>query len=269
MKTKTVGAIAGLVLVMAHPLCWGEDTGPRHGKAGSLLQVRPRGKSKSKPAFPKNLASAGITGKVAFDGIPPKPKALPVKGDAFCEHLAAANPPKDESFLINDDNSLRNVFVYVKKGANQWKHDVPSEPVAVTQKNCTYHPHVLGIQARQTLTMTSHDDTTHNVHFIAKKNREFNLTQRKGQTDEKKLARPEVGTAFLKCDVHAWMKAYVCIVRHPFYAVTGDGGTFDLGKLPPGEYEVEAWHEVLGAQSQTVTLTDGQTATLEFRFARN
>lgn len=266
MKTRLFSGVVVLAPLAWGAICLGEDEILGRDRTASFMQVRPRSKSKQKPAFPMEKASARISGRVAFDGDPPKPKHLPIKGDEFCEHHAAENPPKDESLLVNDDKSLRNVFVYVKKGANQWKFDVPSDAVVVTQKNCMYHPHVIGLQARQALQVASQDDTTHNVHFIAKKNREFNLTQRKGQKDEWTLARPEVGTAFLKCDVHDWMRAYVCIVRHPFYAVTGDGGTFELGKLPPGEYEVEAWHEKLGTQSQTVTLTDGQAATLEFRF---
>ena len=79
--------------------------------------------------------------------------------------------------------------------------------------------------------------------------------------------REEVGTAFLKCDVHSWMRAQVGIVGHPFHAVTGVGGTFDLGKLPPGEYEVTAWHETLGEKKQTVTLEDGKAASIEISFA--
>lgn len=267
--TKTMLCMtAGLALVMSAATCGGDDNVRSGGQLASLSQTRPRKKSKSKAPFPKEKASARITGKVTFDGDPPTPKTIEVKGDKFCEHHAADNPPKDESLLVNEDKSLRNVFVYLKKGANQWKHDIPSDPVVVTQRNCTYLPHVMGIQARQPLHLTSEDDTTHNVHFIAKKNREFNLTQKKGQRDEKSLARPEVGTAFFKCDVHDWMKAYVCVVRHPFFAVTGDGGTFELGQLPPGEYEVEAWHEKLGAQTQMVTLKDGETATIGFSFAK-
>jgi plastocyanin len=220
--------------------------------------------SKGKPAFPKAQAAASITGKVIFDGEVPTPKALRIQGDKFCEHHAADNPLKSETLLVNDDQTLRNVFVHITKGLDQWAFEVPSQPVVVTQKGCTYRPHVLGVQVGQTLHLTSEDNTTHNVHFIGKRNREFNLTQKQGQVDEKRFTRREVGTAFLKCDIHSWMKAHIGIVGHPFYAVTGDGGTFALGELPAGEYEVQVWHETLGSQTQTVTVQDGETAALEF-----
>jgi hypothetical protein len=56
------------------------------------------------------------------------------------------------------------------------------------------------------------------------------------------------------------------VFDHPFFVVTGDDGSFELGKLPPGEYEIEAWHETLGTQQQKFTLADGETVAAEFTF---
>ena len=63
------------------------------------------------------------------------------------------------------------------------------------------------------------------------------------------------------------MGSYIGLVKHPFFAVTADGGTFSLGKLPPGEYVVEAWHEVFGTKEQTITVGDGETKAVEFSFS--
>ncbi len=259
----TVCGIVVLAVVLGSVACREPDDPAESSEAAPTVAAGDKGK----PVFPKAQATASISGQAFYDGEIPTPKALRIQGDKFCEHHAADNPPKSEALLVNSDNTLRNVLVHVTKGVDQWQHAVPGEPVVVTQKNCTYVPHVFGIQVGQTLQVTSADDTTHNVHFIGTKNREFNLTQRQGQMDEKRFTRREVGTAFLKCDVHSWMKAHVGILTHPFYAVTGDGGNFDLGGLPPGEYEVEAWHETLGVQTRQVTLQDGEAAKLEFRFA--
>ena len=54
----------------------------------------------------------------------------------------------------------------------------------------------------------------------------------------------------VKCDVHPWMGAFVHVLDHPFFSVTGDDGTFTISGLPPGNYTVTAWHETLGEQQQ-------------------
>ena len=131
-----------------------------------------------------------------------------------------------------------------------------------------YTPHVLGVMADQPVEIKSSDATTHNVHFIGKMNGEFNMTQKQGQKDLKTFKRQEVMARF-KCDIHSWMGAYVGILYHPFYGVTGSDGSFSLGKLPAGEYIVEAWHESLGTQTQTVTLGDGESKNLEFSFSKS
>jgi len=69
-----------------------------------------------------------------------------------------------------------------------------------------------------------------------------------------------------KCDGHNWMNAWVGVLNHPFYAVSGSGGTFDIQRLPPGTYTIEAWHEKLGTQTQMVTIGPKETKELSFTF---
>lgn len=263
-KSTTFCVIAGLALWMGMPGCREAETPEGEEAAPAPVAEASAGKA----AFPQDKATASISGKIMFDGDPPEPKLLRIQGDQYCEHHSEENPVLSETLLVNDDKTLRNVLVYVKSGADQWKFTPPGDPKILTQKGCTYVPHMFGIQVGQPLHVTSADDTTHNVHFIGKKNREFNLTQKKGQVDKRQFTREELGTAFFKCDIHSWMKAHVGILSHPFFAVTAEGGTFELGKLPPGEYEIEAWHETLGAKTQKVTVADGETATVEFTFAQ-
>jgi len=70
----------------------------------------------------------------------------------------------------------------------------------------------------------------------------------------------------VKCNVHPWMKAYVGVQRHPFFAVTGADGTFSLKGLPPGDYVIEAWHEKYPAIQQNVTVGAKESKTLDFSF---
>ena len=71
----------------------------------------------------------------------------------------------------------------------------------------------------------------------------------------------------IKCDVHSWMNTYIGVVPHPFFTVTGKDGSFDLSKLPAGTYTIEAWHEKYGAQTQEVTVGDGDSQEISFTFS--
>ena len=99
---------------------------------------------------------------------------------------------------------------------------------------------------------------------------QFNHEQTKGTKITKTFKKSE--RAYLKCDIHSWMKTHMHVMKHPFFAVTGADGTFDLGKLPPGEYEVAVWHEnkkfKAKQKSQTVTLGDGAMKELTFTYSK-
>src|SRR5215813_2217549 len=208
--------------------------------------------------------AATVTGKVTFAGTPPPAQAVRLSSDPYCEK---ANPGlKTETEVVGSDGSVGNVFVYVKDRLGNHTFPTPSEPVVLDQKGCHYAPHVLGIQIGQPLQIVNSDDTLHNVHGLAKSNKEFNQGQPiQGMKMTHTFSTKEVMIPF-KCDVHGWMNAWIGVLDHPYYAVTSTDGTFSLKGLPPGTYTIEAWHEKLGTQTQTVTLGEKETKNLAFTF---
>jgi hypothetical protein len=86
-----------------------------------------------------------------------------------------------------------------------------------------------------------------------------------GQKNTKVFTAPEVMVNF-KCNVHNWMSAYAGVLSHPYFAVTTGGGAFELKNLPAGTYTIEAWHEKLGTQTESVTLAEKETKTIGFTF---
>ncbi len=206
--------------------------------------------------------AATVKGKVVLDGTAPANPVIKMSSDPAC----GSAEMRGESYVV-DNGALENVFVYVKDGlGNKYIFDTPTEPVKLDQKGCHYSPHVLGIRVTQPLEIINSDNTMHNVHGMPETNREFNFGQVvAGMKNTVTFTTPEVMIPF-KCDVHAWMHAYIGVVNHPYFAVTGSGGTFELKSLPPGTYTIEAWHEKLGRQTQSVTLGEKDSKDVVFTF---
>ena len=239
--------------------------------AGGLAACGGDPSKSAEPSSPKaapdakkvDAATAGtITGKVLLEGAAPENPIIKLSSDSAC----GSAETRAETYVV-DNGGLKNVFVYVKDGlGNKYIFDTPTEPVKLDQKGCHYVPHVVGVRTTQPLEISNSDATLHNVHGMPKDNREFNQGQPiQGVKNTVTFNAPEVLIPF-KCDVHSWMNAFVGVVSHPYFAVTGSGGTFELKTVPPGTYTIEAWHEKLGRQTQTVTVGDKENKELTFTF---
>jgi plastocyanin len=221
-------------------------------------------KSEEAPAVQAKGGDASITGKVIFEGTPPPRRPVSMDATPACarQHEKAQ---LSEEVIVNENGTLRNVFVYVKEGlpAGQWP--VPTTPVTIDQKGCVYKPHVIGVMVNQDVEFLNSDPTNHNIHPLPRLNREWNESQPpQGEPKLKPFPKAEIGIP-VKCNVHPWMRVYVNVVEHPFHAVTGEDGSFTLKGLPPGEYTLEAWHERYGTQEIKVTAAP-QGGTAEFKF---
>jgi len=206
-----------------------------------------------------------VTGKVMFEGAAPKPSRLRMDADPVCSK-AHKGPVTGEEVVVNGNNTLKNVLVYVKDGPLKKKYDAPSEKIVFDQEGCIYHPHVLGVQTGQTLEVRNSDPTLHNVHSLSKENPQFNVAQpKKGMVLKKTFDKAEVFK--VKCEVHTWMGAYIGVFNHPYFSVTGDDGSFSMKKLPAGDYTLEAWHEKYGTKTIKVKVGASGVSTGDFKFA--
>jgi plastocyanin len=222
--------------------------------------------AESTPAGPVTTVdpttAATITGKVSFDGEKPKPRQIRMDAEAACAALHK-EPVYGEEVVVND-GALQYVFVYVKEGLGGKTFAPRTEQVVLDQKGCVYTPHMIGVQVGQTVKILNSDPTTHNIHPVPANNREWNTSMSPGGAPlERTFAREEVMVP-VKCNVHPWMKSYIGVLKHPFFAVTAKDGTFEIKGLPPGDYTIEAWHERLGATTQKVTLAAKDSKALDF-----
>jgi len=218
----------------------------------------------SAPTSVDPATAATVGGKVTFEGTPPAAQPIKLSSDPYCEK--ASSGLTTETQIVGAGGAVQNVFVYVKDGLGNLTFAAPSEPVMLDQKGCHYTPHVLGIQIGQPLQIVNSDDTLHNVHGLPRANKEFNQGQPiQGMKMTHTFSTKEVMIPF-KCDVHGWMNAWIGVLDHPYYAVTGSDGTFSLKGLPPGTYTIEAWHEKFGTQTQTVTVGAKESKDVAFTF---
>jgi plastocyanin len=159
---------------------------------------------------------------------------------------------------------VKYAFVWVKSGLPDKNWAVPTTAVLLDQNGCMYKPHMIGVMTGQNIDIKTSDPTNHNIHPQPAVNQEWNESQSPGSEDKtKSFARQEIMIP-VKCNVHPWMRSYINVVAHPFFAVTGDDGTFTLKGLPPGTYTIEVRHEKYPAQEQTVTVGAKESKTVDF-----
>ena len=216
------------------------------------------------------LGTATVSGSVKFDGKKPRSRPIDMAGaDEKCAEMHGGKRLKPETVIVNGNGTLKNVFVWVKTGVEGWSFPMPKGDAMLDQQGCWYVPHVQGMRKGQTLSIKTSDPTAHNVHGYAKVNRPFNRSQPAGAANVNiKMRRDETSPPMkVKCDIHPWMNAYVGVVDHPYFTVTGDEGSFELPNLPPGTYTIEAWHEKYGVMEETITIGDGETKAVDFTYA--
>ena len=249
---------AWLLLFVA--ACGGGGSGGDGSGDGGGTPASGGGEDAVSPVDPATAAT--ISGKVLFTGTAPEPEPIDMEAEPDCQTQYPGGA-FTETAVVNDNGTLQNVFVYVKDGLGNLVFPVPQEAVVLDQKGCRYHPHVFGVQAGQELIIRNSDGILHNIHPMPEINRAFNLGQPIKMDSSKTFDKVEVMIP-IECDVHEWMSGYAGVLAHPYFAVTGSDGSFSLPNLPPGTYSVEAWHEVYGAQTVSVTVGEKEAKEIEF-----
>lgn len=215
--------------------------------------------------FHVDPATAGtVKGKIVLGRGKAKPArtVISMASDAGCQQAHGGKPVYDESVVIGPNGGVANVFVYVKTGLEDKNFEVPKETVTLDQHGCLFVPRILGMQAGQMLDVKNSDPVSHNIHPMPTNNREFNEQQSPQAPDiEHKFPRADVMIP-VKCNVHSWMHAYIGVVSHPYFFVTGPDGAFELKNVPPGDYTLAYWHEKYGEGTSPVHLGASGTVDL-------
>ena len=213
----------------------------------------------------KNAGS--ISGVVLFKGDKPEIKPLnEIASNAFCREHHKDELPSSRTFMFGKNgerDTVQNVLVYVSKGLENQPFDPPKTPAVLDQVGCMYTPHVVAVMVGQTLEVRNSDATLHNVMASPRVNPAFNFGQASAGSKNELVFKGAELKINVKCFMHPWMSGYIHVLEHPFFAVTGEDGTFTIKGLPPGEYEISVLHEASLIQptpaTATVSVAAGET----------
>ncbi len=205
-----------------------------------------------------------IKGHVRISGKLPGNPVIRMGMDPMCAKQSAGKRIVQEFVVATADGSLANVFVRLQ--GNVAQTPVPSQPVTIDQRGCIFTPRVVGVRVGQVLPVKNSDAFLHNSHALSGKDNGFNVGQPTAGNVYNWKAKNEEVMLHLKCDIHNWMNAYIGIVTNPYFAVSDMTGTFQIDKVPPGTYTLQAWHERFGPLTRTITVKAGATATLDFTY---
>lgn len=260
MKTSRIFLAMGILTITFLSGC-GEKATVEVPPEAVSSEVKPVAQTAVDPA-----TTGSVNGAVKFEGVVLAAETISVQGNPECATFHAGGTIHSEE-IVSQNGRLQNVIVYVKEGLENYAFTPPSDAVRIDNNQCVYKPHVSAAQVGQPVELYNSDATLHNMHSYSTKNKSFNVgLPIQGMKQVKKFESAELPVT-IKCDVHPWMRGYLAVLPHPYFAVTGADGSFQLKGLPPGDYLIEAWHEKLGAQSQKITIGPQETKELEFTFA--
>lgn len=250
-------AIGGLDAMQALAGGWQKPSGQTQQKAEPAKSMV----STIREAQAAPSGTATLTGKISASGAVPEAKKLKMSADPVC--MQAHSQDMFSQAVSVKDGKVQYAFVSIIGGISG-EFPAPGNPVVLAQIGCMYEPHIFGVQTGQTVEIVNSDSTLHNINCQPKANKKFNIAQPiKGMKTNKTFAEPEKAIPF-KCNVHPWMTAYAFVVDHPFFSVSAEDGSYTIANLPAGTYTVEVWHETLGTKTEKVTVSDGESKTVDF-----
>jgi len=212
------------------------------------------------------IHAGDVTGTITFKGAAPAERELtPIKDDPNCAAMYPGGLPKTKFYVVDANGNLADVIVTIKGVAGAASTGASAAPLVLDQKGCLYVPQIIAVQTGQKLVVKNSDPCVHNVHTKPTANPESNQVQMPGGADLTYTF--DKAEPFLKfqCDVHPWMFAWVTVVDHPYFAVSGADGKFTIKNVPAGKYTIEATHRKLGTQTAEIEVkADGATQSFAF-----
>ena len=208
-----------------------------------------------------NAEAGSIHGEISFAGTLPESNRIKVTKDQdYCGEFIP-----DETYLVGAAGTLKNVVVFLDKA--------PATPAPwgkehiLENSGCRFVPRILAMMKGERLVTKNSDTKLHIVHSYLDKRTVFNVSLPfRGHTLEVTRRIDKMGILQVNCDTHAWMRGYIHVFDHPYFAVSEERGSFTIPDVPPGRYILKAWHEMAGTQAREVTVPDQGKVKIDFEF---
>jgi plastocyanin len=212
--------------------------------------------------LPSTMEAGTIKGIVRLKGGPVPQNKVPITIDQY----VCGKETVTEDLVVSPDRGIRNAVVSLQTPPPGAKWETTASPAKIDQKQCVFVPRVIVTPAGGTVDFLSSDPLLHNIHGFGQANPTFNRAQPKGRKISIVFKAPEI--VRVDCDLHSWMRTWVVVAEHPYYAVTGDRGDFVLENVPPGKHTIRIWQERLRSVTQEVTVADTGVSTVTVEMSR-
>ena len=201
-------------------------------------------------------AAETIQGTIRYVGAPIEKKKTAVTIDQYI----CGKEKEPQHLLLSSNNGIRNAVVSLQNVPPGAKRDWNFPAAKMDQKQCSFIPRVVIVPAGGTVEFLNSDRLLHNVRSVGKENPPFNRAQPHARSISFTFKQPEL--LRVDCDLHSWMRGWVVVAEHPFYAVTNEQGEFTLENVPRGKYTLQVWQESLGNVTQEVVVGDKGATTV-------
>jgi plastocyanin len=173
---------------------------------------------------------------------------------------AAAYPARTVTApKLAPESERRHVVIFLKDARPASVTPMRAE---IRQRDENFVPRVVAVTVGSEVEFPNDDPIYHNV-FSLSRAKTFDLGRYpRGETRRIRFDKPGIVKVF--CQIHSHMTATVMVFDHPWFAVPGEDGRYELPALPPGERQITAWHERLGETTERVRVESGRTATADF-----
>jgi plastocyanin len=209
-----------------------------------------------------SVSAATLKGNVRYAGARVEKKTVPVTIDQYL----CGKEKEAGDLVLSSSSGIRNVVVSLHGVPAGSKAPANGAPAKMDQKQCVFVPRVVVVPVGGTVEFLNSDRLLHNVRGSGKENPPFNRAQPHARTISIVFKSPEI--LRVDCDLHSWMRGWIVVAEHPFYAVTNEEGEFVFENVPPGKYKLQAWQETLGRANQEVTVAGEGTQTITVRMER-
>lgn len=215
------------------------------------------------PAAAQDAAWGTLRGRFLFEGPLPAVEKLQIERDS---EVCGLTGLVDESLVIHPENrGLKNVILWLESKTPvpvhpDYLNNVP-KPALLDNKGCRFEPRVVQLRTGQTLELRNSDPVAHNAAAWLKRSTPFNEVIPIGQSTQRIMRKAETLPARVDCSIHAWMRAWLVVLDHPYAAVTDDHGRFEMPNVPAGSWRIRVWHERPG--NLTEMQQNGQPQALE------